>query len=83
MQGLDRMAPEGNTERPRVVLYGREEVLIEKHAGLFSYETKCIRIRTKMGLLAVTGEELVISFFGMQDLLIRGKVSGVMLDDKQ
>ena len=66
-------------EAPRVVLTGREEVLVEGHSGLFSYETGCVRIRVKDGLLAVTGEQLIIAFFGAEDLLIRGRVDGVTM----
>ena len=65
--------------RPRVVIFGREEVLVEGHGGLFSYETACIRIRAGEGMLTVTGEGLVIAFFGAEDLLIRGRVDGVSM----
>lgn len=81
MNVLSFAPPEARSETPRIVLTGRDEVLIEQHTGLFSYETKCIRVRTKLGLLTVTGENLVISYFGMQDLLIRGTVKGVQIDE--
>ena len=81
MRGKSFAPPEARSEAPRVVITGRQEVLIEQHAGLFSYETKCIRVRTKAGLLTVTGKDLVISYFGMQDLLIRGLISGVQMDE--
>jgi len=64
---------------PRLILTGREELLIEGHAGLFSYETKCVRVRTDCGLCEVTGERLTIDFFGAEDLLIRGRIDGVLL----
>ncbi len=64
----------------RLVLTGRGELLIEGHAGLFSYETKCVRVRTEKGLCEVTGENLTIDFFGAEDLLIRGRIDGVRLD---
>ena len=66
---------------PRAVLTGREEVLIEGHTGLFSYETKCIRVRTEAGLWTVEGEGLTIDFFGAQDLLIRGRIADLTLGD--
>ena len=64
--------------QPRVVITGREELLLEGHGGLFSYETARIRVRTKAGLLTVTGEKLTIDYFGAEDLLIRGRVDGVV-----
>ena len=67
-------------DTPRIILTGREEVLVERHGGLFSYESRCIRLRTSMGILTVTGEGLVISHFGAQDALIRGQVDGLRMD---
>ncbi len=74
--------PEVRRDIPRVVLCGREEVLVEQHEGLFSYETRCIRARTKSGLLTVTGEGLIIAHFGAQDMLIRGTITAVQIGDE-
>ena len=77
---LNGIAPEEVCrDTPRIILTGRKEVLVEQHGGLFSYETRCIRLRTRMGLLTVTGEGLVISHFGAQDALIRGRVDQVQI----
>lgn len=73
--------PEARNDTPRVVLSGQEEALIEQHRGLFSYESRCVRVRVKEGVLAVTGENLLISHFGAQDLVIRGKIAGVTLEE--
>ena len=78
---LSGIAPEevrGDT--PRIIMTGREEVLVERHGGLFSYETRCIRLRTAVGLLTVTGDRLIISHFGVQDVLIRGRVDCLRVD---
>lgn len=80
MQGFSFAPLEVRSDNPRVVLSGQEEALIEQHRGLFSYETGCVRVRVKDGILAVTGEKLVIAHFGAQDLLIRGKISVVALE---
>jgi len=55
--------------------------LLERHAGLFSYETKCIRARTREGVVTVTGENLTIAFFGAQDMLIQGRIAGVQWEN--
>lgn len=78
---LSDLAPRevcGDTSR--IIMTGREEVLVERHGGLFSYESKCIRLRTGMGLLTVTGEKLIISHFGAQDVLIQGQVDALRVD---
>lgn len=80
MNLLSFAPPEARSDTPRVVLSGREEALIEQHRGLFSYESSCVRVRVKDGVLAVTGENLMISHFGARDLVIRGKLSGVALE---
>ena len=81
MKNLSFSPPEMLQSRPRAVVTGWEEVLIEQHTGLFSYETSCIRVRTRAGILSVCGENMVISYFGTQDLLIRGKVTGLSLQE--
>lgn len=80
VHGFFAAAAQAGSDQPRIVITGREEILIEQHRGLFSYETKCIRIRTGAGLITVKGEQMVIAFFGAQDLLIRGQIISVDLD---
>ena len=78
---LSEMAPLEMLERESRVLWtGLREVIIEGHRGLFSYETRCIRVRCRAGLWTVTGEGLFIDHFGPEDLLIRGSVRAVALE---
>ncbi|MBQ6691709.1 MAG: YabP/YqfC family sporulation protein, partial [Clostridia bacterium] len=64
-------------EFPRVTVTAGRRVLLEGHKGLFSYDTRCIRIRCGAGLVTVRGEELVIGHFGPEDMMIEGKVKAV------
>lgn len=80
MLGLSVAPPQVAGNAPRCVITGAEEVLIEGHTGLFSYETERIRVRTEKGLWTVTGRGLIISFFGVRDLLIRGEVTGIEME---
>ncbi|MBQ4075074.1 MAG: YabP/YqfC family sporulation protein [Clostridia bacterium] len=82
MHGFSLAPKEVQSRQPRIQLTGREEVLIEQHTGLFSYETRCIRIRTRMGIVTIKGENLVIAFFGTEDLLIRGRVDQIGMEDQ-
>ncbi|MBR4360603.1 MAG: YabP/YqfC family sporulation protein [Clostridia bacterium] len=77
MHKRDWLPPEITQGQPRLVITGRDEVLLEGHEGLFSYETGNIRVRTGAGMLQVMGENLTIDYFGVQDMLIRGRVDGV------
>ena len=72
--------PEAGAAQPRVIICGREEVLIEGHGGLFSYETKQVRVRSRAGLWTVTGAGLVIDHFGADDMVIRGRVDSVAVN---
>ena len=82
MQGKIFLPPEIRRDVPRIILSGGEELLLEQHGGLFSYDSKCIRIRTGAGLLTVEGEKLVIEYFGVQDLMIRGKIHALRMDER-
>lgn len=66
--------------QPRVTLNGRGEVLVEGHTGLFSYDTARVRIRTPLGILEIRGQDLVIGYFGAEDLMVRGRVDGVGIE---
>lgn len=81
MHGKIFLPPEIRKDAPRIILSGGEELLLEQHGGLFSYDSKCIRIRTGAGLLTVEGEKLVIDYFGVQDLMIRGKIQALRMDE--
>ena len=81
MQGKIFLPPEIRRDVPRIILSGGEELLLEQHGGLFSYDSKCIRIRTGAGLLTGEGEKLVMEYFGVQDLMIRGKIHALRMDE--
>ena len=67
----------------RMILFGREKLLIEQHHGLYSYETHCVRVRIGAGLTKITGEGLVITFFGTEDMQIEGRISEITLTEEQ
>ncbi len=79
MKLTEIVPPEVKSGAPRVIVTGREEVVIEGHRGLFSYETKCIRVKWKAGLVTVSGQDLIIDKMGVQDLLIHGTVEDVAM----
>lgn len=83
MQGWIAAARETGGGLSRLVLSGREQLIVEGHSGLFSYETKCIRIRTRDGLITVSGKDLIIEYFGLQDLMIRGQVEAIGLSREE
>ncbi len=77
------IAAGGDCLRPRIIVNGRDEVTVEGHTGLFSYETEKIRVRTPKGTVTILGEGMILSFFGAQDLAVRGRVHQILLDGEQ
>lgn len=80
MDWREMLSPAGRPGESRVLWTGKREVIIEGHRGLFSYETRRVRVRCGEGLWTVTGEGLYIEHFGPEDLLIRGTVRNVALE---
>lgn len=68
---------------PRIILTGAEELLIEQHRGLYSYDPTRIRIRATHALITVSGQKLTIIYFGVQDLLIHGSIHAIALESDQ
>lgn len=71
------LPPDALGHAPRITLLGSAQALIEQHRGLYSYNNEKIRIRTAQGVLCIAGQELIISHFGEQDLLVRGCIRAV------
>ena len=64
---------------PRVVLVGRESVLVEQHRGLVSCETERISLLTECGLLTITGNGLSLRRYSEDEAFVGGKIEGVVL----
>lgn len=67
---------------PRVVVKGREEALIERHRGLLSYDPLCVRARCGEYEVRVDGEALTIPYFGLEDMIVAGKITSVSFAER-
>lgn len=67
--------------RTLVEIYGRERVLVEEHRGIRGYGTECIRIGASFGTLMVEGKDLRLCCMSRAQLVIRGTILGVRLED--
>ena len=65
---------------PIVELAGNKRVLIENHLGITEYENERIGILVKYGKLIVTGEALEICCLSGQQLVITGKIDGILVE---
>ncbi len=69
--------PEATSDTLRIVLTGRERLLIERHYGIISYSEDKVYVRLKNGYLTISGENLLLSQYGMDELCIAGHVKGM------
>ncbi|NLV59484.1 MAG: sporulation protein YqfC [Clostridiales bacterium] len=59
---------------PRSVLLGDEKLLIEQHQGIFACTQQEVVVKTLCGLLIVSGENLSVSRYSQDDLVVFGKI---------
>lgn len=78
---LGALEPEGIRPRTLTELYGTERLLVEQHRGILSYGTECIRIAATCGVLVVEGEDLRLCCMSRSQLVIRGKLRSVRMEE--
>lgn len=59
---------------PRSVLLGNEKLIVEQHQGVYACTRQEIVLRTLCGLLVVSGEELSLSRYDQDGLVVLGKI---------
>lgn len=64
---------------PVMHLTGKQRLWVENHRGLVAYDPRLIRIRTACGVLAVSGQDLLIKNMGPEELLILGCIEDIDL----
>lgn len=75
--------PAGNPLTPRTLaeVYGTDRLVVEEHRGIVSYGTERIRIATTFGSLIVEGEALRLCCMSRSQLLIRGKLHSLRMEE--
>ncbi len=59
---------------PRSVLLGDEKLIVEQHQGIFACTEQEVIVKTVCGLLVITGENLSLSRYNRDDLVVFGKI---------
>lgn len=74
--------PEDANLKPRTLaeVYGRDRLLVERHKGIVSYGTECIRIAATFGELVVEGEALRLCCMSRSQLVIRGRLRNLRME---
>ena len=65
---------------PLITATGRNELAIENYKNLLEFSDTKIRIRTKEGTLTVEGERLLLRHVTTENLLINGRVMGILFE---
>lgn len=62
---------------PRIQISGLEEIIIENHRGIISFESECVEVDSSVGKIRITGSNLEILFMGSATIIVGGKFKGV------
>lgn len=62
---------------PRTTLSGGSRVYIENHGGLKTYTQNCVEVKTRDGLLRVSGDNLELLAMTPTDIVVGGLVVSV------
>lgn len=66
---------------PLLTATGRGELGIENYKNLLEFSEEKIRVRTREGVVIVTGEGLTLRQITTENVLVSGKISGVSFHD--
>ena len=66
--------------RESVEIAGRREMLADGVCGIAAYSKECIRIKTKCGIIAITGSALTLCWSGEHRLLLRGNIQNIAFE---
>jgi sporulation protein YqfC len=76
--------PSDSSLKPRTLaeIYGCDRLLVEHHRGILGYGTQCIRIAATYGELVVEGEDLRLCCMSRSQLVIRGRLKSVTMEER-
>lgn len=62
---------------PKIVVYGKNEIVIENHKGIESFQLDEIRINSNLGIIKISGLNLEIRFIGSETIALTGKLNNL------
>lgn len=81
MVDILEMPPDVMLDLPKLVMIGRQELLLENHRGIIEYSLTRVRVKTSVGQITVTGEELILKNLKPDEMQVKGKISAVTIED--
>ena len=68
---------------PKIIVMGRNEITIENHKGISSFEKNLIKVNSKVGNINIEGSDFEILYIGGSTISITGKFKTIIYEDKQ
>ncbi len=75
------MPPEIVLDLPKLILTGNQELLLQNHRGIIEYNNSLIRVSVSLGQITIKGEKLLLKNLKADEILIRGKILGLTLEE--
>lgn len=70
-------------ELPRITVIGHLHVYIENHQGLKNYTKNALTVKTKDGVIHITGKDFVIKMMLPEELLLEGVIEDITFSKKR
>lgn len=68
---------------PKITIIGYEEITVENHKGIMTFDKEKVTINSKLGLINIFGENFEILFIGSYSLTLSGKFKSIEYEGKE
>lgn len=62
---------------PKIEIIGRNEIRVENHKGIIIFDKQEIKLKTKVGVLKILGDNFNLLFMGGETLIIEGDLKSL------
>lgn len=67
---------------PKIIVYGKSEIIIENHKGIEVFKEDEIKINTNLGNIIIKGLNLGISFIGTETIALTGQLKNLTFEEE-
>lgn len=68
---------------PKIIIVGNEEITIENHKGIKTFDEDKIRIKTNIGIIKIEGKSFEISYIGGDTITVTGVFKSILYEGKE
>jgi sporulation protein YqfC len=59
---------------PVIKIVSNNKIIIENHKGIIEYSKTTVRINSKIGIVALKGEDFVIKYITQDEIILEGEI---------